>query len=437
MTSTTSTSKLDLPVPRAGVYVVELESRDKLGRAQVVKVDLYVGGAEPVAWQKPQAGVFGVVPDRSGYDPGQTASLVLQSPFQKADALVIVEAPEGNRYQWLKVSGGTATYRLPIEKTWVPRVPVHVVLMRGRTPDSGPIGRSATDLGKPATVANTTYVNVNPVENTVVVKVENPARATPGQTVPVTVKLATPGGKPVAGEVTLWLVDQAVLTLAKEQRLDPLPDFITAVRSFLTLRDTRNLAFGRIPFAEMPGGDGAAEEENPIERATVRKNFESVPYYEAALQVDSSGAATVRVKLPDDLTVFKIRAKAAAGPDRFGVGTSEIAVRLPVLVQPALPRFVRPGDTFEAAGVARVVEGAGGAGTVGIQAEGLTIEAETRPVTLDPNKATNVGFRATVPTPAWTNGRPERDSVVVRMGVSRAADGAKDAFEVTLPIRPD
>ena len=49
------------------------------------------------------------------------------------------------------------------------------------------------------------------------------------------------------------------------------------------------------------------------------------------------------MELPDNLTVFKLRAKAASGPDRFGVGVSQIAVRLPVIVQPALPRFVRPG----------------------------------------------------------------------------------------------
>jgi uncharacterized protein YfaS (alpha-2-macroglobulin family) len=430
-------TRLALPIVKAGVYVVELESRDKLGRAQVVKVDLYAGGADAVAWQKPQAGVFGVVPDRKTYDPGQTAALVLQSPFQKADALIVVEAPEGNRYQWVSVNNGAATFKLPIEGTWAPRVPVHTILMRGRTPDSGPVGASTSDLGKPATLANTTWLVVNPVSNQVVVKLENPARATPGEEIPVTVRLTTPQGAPVGGEVALWLVDQAVLSLGREQRLDPLPDFITAVRSFLFFRDTRNLAFGRIPFAAIPGGDGGGEEEAE-EQVTVRKNFQPVPYYQPALQVPSSGVLTVKVKLPDDLTVFKIRAKAAAGPDRFGVGTSELAVRLPVLVQPALPRFVRPGDRFQAAAVARVVEGAGGAGTVTVRAEGLTLATEKKSITLDEKLAVTAAVEAQVPTPAvGADGTPARTDVTVRMFVARAADGAKDAVEVTLPIRPD
>ena len=37
----------------------------------------------------------------------------------------------------------------------------------------------------------------------------------PGRTVDVTITLKDPSGRPLAGEVTLWLVDQAVLALGK------------------------------------------------------------------------------------------------------------------------------------------------------------------------------------------------------------------------------
>lgn len=89
----------------AGVYVVELTGRDKLGRVQTLSADLYAGGAGPVAWQRPKEGLFTVVPDKKGYAPGETAKLVLESPFQTARALVVVEEPTGNVYRWLDVSG--------------------------------------------------------------------------------------------------------------------------------------------------------------------------------------------------------------------------------------------------------------------------------------------------------------------------------------------
>lgn len=438
--TTAEPTKLTLPIDRAGVWVVEVEGHDKLGRLQRVAVDLYAGGGEPVAWQKPAAGVFTVQSDRERYAPGQSATLVLQSPFQQARALVVVEAPEGNEYRWIDVRGGTATYTLPIRSTWAPRVPVHVVLMRGRVEDGGPTGASATDQGKPTTLASTAWLAVEPVDNQVKVTVESPARAKPGETVPVTIRLRKPDGKPLAGEVALWLVDAAVLALGTEQRLDPLPDYVTPVRSHLWVRDTRGLGFGRVPFAELPGGDGGeAEEEEPLEKATVRRDLKAVPYYAPALKVGPDGVLTVKVKLPDNLTTFKIRAKAASGPDRFGAGTGEIAVRLPVLVQAALPRFVRPGDTFSVGALARVVEGEGGPGAMSVEAKGLALEGGgKRDVTLSKATPTPLRVPATVPTPErGPDGKPTRESVTVKLAVARKSDGAADAFEATLPIRDD
>ncbi|MBT3223009.1 MAG: alpha-2-macroglobulin, partial [Proteobacteria bacterium] len=249
-----------LPIEKAGVYLVEVEGHDKLGRATVVSVDLYAGGDEALAWSKPKAGVFEVTPDHTLYEPGDKATVLIKSPYQQARALVIVEEPSKNRYEWVDVRGGKATLSLDIEDSWVPRIPVHVVLMRGRTGSEGPTSKTALDLGKPTTVASTSWLQVAPVENTLQVNLKVPEKAQPGDTIDVAIDLRDNHGEPVSGEVTLWLVDQAVLALGKEQRLDPLPDFITDRRSYVSVHDTRNSSFGRLPFSVMPGGDGEEEE---------------------------------------------------------------------------------------------------------------------------------------------------------------------------------
>jgi uncharacterized protein YfaS (alpha-2-macroglobulin family) len=345
-----------LAIDRAGVYVVEAEGRDSLGRSQVVSVDLYAGGDEPVTWAKPVTRVFSVATDKPRYDPGATASLVLQSPFQTARALAVIEKPEGNEYRWIDVAGGAATLALPIQGHWAPRLPVHFVLMRGRVPGTAPQPGNNTDLGKPATMAATAWLDVNPVAHQLRVELGYPESARPGQTIEVTISLKDPSGKPLAGEATLWLVDEAVLALGKEQRLNPVPDFVTPVRSHLSVHDTRNSAFGQLPLVESPGGD-QGEEPGLLERTTVRRNFKSVPFYAPAIAIGPDGVARVTVKLSDDLTVFKLRAKAVSGAERLGFGTGQLPVRLPVIVQPALPRFVRPGDQFMAAAIGRIVEG--------------------------------------------------------------------------------
>lgn len=443
--SGTQPKKVELALPRAGVYLVELESRDSLGRAQVVTVDLYAGGDEPVTWTKPQGQVFQVATDKAEYVPGDVATLVLKSPFQKGQALAIVEAPDGNRYDWVEVKNGAATFKLPLSGNYTPRVPVHFVLQRGRVQGSAPVPGSETDFGKPQTLASTTWLEVKPVDNRVEVKLEHPERAQPGDTVKLTVKLTTPQGKPVSGEVALWLVDQAVLALGTEQRLDPLPDFITGVQSRLTVRDTRGFVIGWLPLTENPGGDGAEAEESKssqeslLDKVTIRKKFVSVPYWEPALRVPSSGVLTVSVQLPDNLTNFKVRAKAASGNGRFGFGTGTIAVRLPLIVQPALPRFVRPGDRFAAAAIGRVVEGPGGAGRVEFALEGMKPSGDVKQsVTWTPDKPSRLEVPVEVLTPPYTaDGRLSKEEVVFRAAVERTSDKARDAVEIRLPLRED
>lgn len=433
--------RVDLPLDGAGVYVVELEAQDKLGRAQAVAVDLYAGGDEPVTWARPASDVFKVMPDKTSYVPGDTAHLIMESPFQQAQGLAIVEAPEGNRYQWFTVKNGAATVDVPILKNFVPKLPVHFVLMRGRVPGAPVQPGAKLDLAKPATVAATSWLTVEPVEHQVTVVLENPARARPGETVNVKISLTDRAKKPAVGEATLWLVDQAVLALGKEQRLDPIPDFITSVHSRVGIQDTRNWTLGVLPWNEQPGGDKASKEadESLLDKVTVRREFKSVPYFNPGIEVGRSGTATVSVKLPDNLTNFKLRAKVASGPDRFGVGVGQVSVRMPVIVQPALPRFVRPGDQFTATAIGRVVEGEGGAASAELRVKGLQLTGESRrSMQLKANEPQRIEYQVTVPTPAVSpQGNVAYDKVGFTFGLERSSDKARDAFDVQLPVRAD
>jgi uncharacterized protein YfaS (alpha-2-macroglobulin family) len=431
-----------LSLPGAGVYVIEIESFDRLGRAQRVAVDFFAAGDEPVTWSRTPGEVFRITPDKSRYEPGENARLVLESPFQQARALLIVEAPQGNQYQWLAVEKGAAEVVIPIHKTYTPQLPVHVLLMRGRVPGAQPAGGNAKiDLGKPATLAASVRLDVEPVEHQLNVTLHAPERAQPGERVRIQLDVKDRQGRPQPGEATLWLVDQAVLALGKEQRLDLLPDFISPVESAVALRDTRNGSWGWLPVDELEGGDqaSAAAGLSLLDRATVRKNFQSVPFFDPVVLINAAGRAEVELVLPDNLTNFKIRAKVVSGDDLFGVATGALAVRLPVIVQPALPRFVRPTDEFTATAIARVVEGEGGAMQAQFSAQGLlTDDPLQRDYVAAANQPLRAEFAVRVPAPRYDEtGEPERDDVTIKVAVQRQSDQARDAFEVSLPIRPD
>jgi uncharacterized protein YfaS (alpha-2-macroglobulin family) len=317
--------KLHFAASEAGVYVVELEATDKAGRTQKVREDLFMAGDTPVTWSRPPAQNVTITIDRDKYDPGQTASLIIQSPFQTARALIITEQPEGHfTYDWVEITHGFGRTTVPIRKEQMPRLAVHALLMRGRLPGTPGPG-APFDLGKPVTLARTKFIDVNPVENEVNVAFEAPAEARPAQMIDLVVHLADAHGNPLAGEATVWLVDQAVLSLAKEQKLDPLPTFIVDRPSRMTAYDTRNMAFGILPLSENPGG--AENGEGGMANISVRKNFTPVPFYAPRVKFGSDGIARLHVQLPDSLTVFVLRAKAVSRPDRFGFGTGDLRVK--------------------------------------------------------------------------------------------------------------
>jgi alpha-2-macroglobulin len=422
---------VSFPIAEAGVYVVELTGKDRLGRVQTLSADLYAGGPGPVAWQKPREGVFTVVPEKKSYAPGDTARLVVESPYQQARALVIVEEPGGNTYRVAEVEGGKAVLEVPIQPRHVPNLPVHVVLMRGRLGE----GKDDDSRYRPQTVAASLDLEVEPVRNRVTVKVDHPASARPGTKVELVVTLADEAGKPLGGEVALWLVDEAVLSLAKEASLDPLSRFIERNARGTSVRDTRNLVVGRLLEEEEPGGDGSEEGEVggiPGASRTVRKNFQTVPYWAARLVVPASGKLVVPVTLSDDLTDFRVRAVAASGLARFGVHQSTLHVRLPVLVQPQLPRLVREGDSFWPGAVARMIEGQDGPATVDVELAGPVDATRTElPVKL----SREAPVSALAPARITAVGGPAE--LTVKVGVTRRSDGAGDAFEVKLPVLPD
>jgi uncharacterized protein YfaS (alpha-2-macroglobulin family) len=285
-------------------------------------------------------------------------------------------------------------------------------------------------------MASTTWVKVLPKANQARLSLVHDDKTLPGKTLRVSLDLKDPDGNPLDGLVVLWLVDRAVLSLGEERFLDPLDTFIDETRSALRFRETRNLVVGNLPIEENPGGGGAKEmmarEMGILDKATVRKNFQTVPYFNAAVRV-VRGSAVVEVPMPDNLTEFALRAVAVSGFSRFATAKSVVAVRLPVIVQSAMPRFVRPGDVFKAGAIGRVVEGSGGAGSVQIRTKGLSIEGGTElseSVELKLDTAHRFYYTFQVP-----QNLEEGSEALVTMGVERRSDGALDAFEIPLPVR--
>ncbi|MBD3316988.1 MAG: hypothetical protein GF344_14460, partial [Chitinivibrionales bacterium] len=240
-----------------GVYILDITSNDKLGRRQTLRVDLFLAGEKAVVWKKAEQKVFETVPDKGSYIAGETAEILLKSPFQNATVLACREEPDGAVvYDRVQISKGHGNYSFTVRKEMIPKIPVSFVLMRPRIANAKRVSKaSVIDPGKPKTVANTTWITVKPDANIIDIELDHERTANPGSSLPVTITLKDWKGNPVGGEVALWLVDKAVLSLGEEGSINPLPHFMPSVNSYLSIRDSRNLSVGKLADFENSGGD--------------------------------------------------------------------------------------------------------------------------------------------------------------------------------------
>src|SRR6185295_5623209 len=79
----------------------------------------------------------------------------------------------------------------------------------------------------------------------------------------------------------------------------------------------------------------------------LRENFNALAVFAPSVRTDVNGRARVQVKLPDNLTRYRVMAVAVAGGTQFGLDESTIVARLPLMARPSAPRFLNFGDRFE------------------------------------------------------------------------------------------
>src|SRR5207247_1249731 len=187
--------------------------------------------------------------------------------------------------------------------------------------------------------------------------------------------------------------------------------------------------------------------EPPI---ALRQNFNALAAFAPSVRTDASGHAQVQVKLPDNLTRYRVMAVAVAGGKQFGSGESAITARLPLMARPSAPRFLNFGDRFELPIVVQNQTDATMTVDLAVRASNALLSepaavaggsSAVEPVASAINRplpqAVLTGRRVTVPT----NDRVEVriPAAAVRAGTARFQIGAvsgrwSDAAEVELPV---
>lgn len=441
-------------VPREpGLYVAEASTEDGEGRLQKTRSSFYVIGSGWVSWQRNDTDRIDLVADKETYEPGETARILVKSPYPEVEALLTVEREGVMSSRKVRLSGSAQTLEIPIEETMIPNVFVSVLMQKGRSGEEGL--EAGDDPGRPEVRVGFVQVKVEKKSKRLTVAVSpDGARKRPGEKVKVDLQVSDHLGRGTKAEVAVWAVDEGVLRLTGYRIPDPL-EAVHPLRglSVRTVEPLIHLVRRRL-YADKgnPSGGGGGDGSG----AGIRSNFRTTILFLPEVVTDDRGRARVEMELPDNLTTFRIMAMAVTKGDRFGTGQSEVEVAKPLLALPATPRIARVGDVFEA-GVVIHAPGLPAADVVvRAEAEGLHLEGQPeRRIAVGAGAPVEVRFpfRATAPGDAhlrfFVEGGGERDGVSHRLpillpvsleAVAVHGETVGEASEAILPpegLRPD
>ncbi|NJL94283.1 MAG: hypothetical protein HC915_11445, partial [Anaerolineae bacterium] len=365
--------------PLGGVYRVYATTRDDLGNPVRTSTYLWVTGENYVSWRQQNANTFDLITDADEYRVGDTAEILIASPFQgETTALITIERNGVLSYDVMRMEKNSAVYRLPITDDFAPNVFVSVMLVKG-VDEFNPFAEFRMGLTQLAVDTQQLALNVEVTPN---VDVAAGEFAGPGNEVTYTVRTTDWQGEPVSAEVGISVTDLAVLTIAPPNSGSLMEYFYSqrgiSVRTSTPLTVSVDKATQTI-IDTVKGGGGGGGEQGIFD---IREEFVDTPGWEPSLVTDENGLGTFALTLPDNLTTWRLDARAvtATTPLLVGQTTTDLLSTLPLLIRPVTPRFLIVGDVVEFGAVVNNNTGSPQSVAVSLQGTGFELDPST-PIT--------------------------------------------------------
>jgi alpha-2-macroglobulin len=415
---------LHIPLPQGGEYRLVATAGDKEGHTTLTRVMFYAIGAGYTSWERYDHNRIDLIPEKKTYRPGETARIMIKSPWEKATALVTTEREGVRTSKQFQLTSTQQTITVPITEGDIPNLFVSVLLLKGRTKEA--VTEDASDPGKPSFRLGYTEVTVIDASKRLDVKVKaNRDEYRPASKATIDVDVKDAAGKAAQSEVTLWAVDYGVLSLTAYQTPDVLESIYLRKALQVVTDDSRQRIVSRrvlTPKGADEGGGGGRESSV----SSMRKDFRVLAFWVGSTITDANGHARTSITLPESLTTYRIMAVAGDRGSRFGWGQNEIKINKPLMVMAAFPRFMSVGDKAYFGGTVNSQKVSGTA-TVTIKSldpSVLDFTEQKSTVEVKPNSAKEVRFNAVAKSIGTA-----RVQMTARLGRE------SDAFEDVIPVR--
>ncbi|UOQ55022.1 alpha-2-macroglobulin [Hymenobacter cellulosivorans] len=317
---------LDFTPASSGEYEVRIS---RPGAATSVTSHLYAygyGDTQSNSFEVNNEGEVTIEADKEKYQPGETAKLLLKTPFA-GRVLITVERDKVLDHFYVNTDEKSARVSIPIHGNHVPNIYVTATAIR-----------EITDNRLPLTVAR----------GFVPLTVEKP-----GAKLPVTLTVAEQSRSQTwqtleastapGAAVTFAVVDEGILQMKDYRTPDP-------YGYFYQKRALEVNAYDVYPFllpelgTSSSGGDGAdlSRRTTPVPSRRVKL----LAKWSGVLRADANGKVRYKLRIPQFSGAVRVMAVAYKG-DAFGSAEQTMRIADPVVISTSLPRFLSPGDTID------------------------------------------------------------------------------------------
>lgn len=350
MQSQTGAFRHTVQLPGEGLYKLRISLATPEGRGVAAAQQQWLTGPESSPAERPNTYWINLDAEQERYSSGDTARVVIPTPAGGAEALVTLMSGEILRARRVSLKG-TPRVEVPLGELAPPDAVIAATLVGpDKVPQQPGTGPRRTF---PYHAKGNAWLSIDSAPWRAQVKVTpSTTSLAPGDTLEVSLSLADATGRPLAGEIALAVVDEAVLSLVDAAPLDPVGALFRP-RGADTVDDDLRTELRLSPTTgrgkESPGGGGASRSAG----LPTRSSFRATAYWNPSIAVGADGQARVRIPMPDDLTRYRLRAVASTVAETFGFAEASVTVTKPLEVEGAAPRFLRVGDRWRLGAVVR------------------------------------------------------------------------------------
>lgn len=348
---------------REGNYYLTLTAKDSRGRVVSARHSVYVAGYSYQSFYNYSS--LTIVPNKDQYDIGDTAVMMIQSPYPSGYAIVSCESERLLSYKVVKMNGSVAVLDCPLTEAYAPNFYYTVTVVRQNQMNT-----------------QTKPIIVLPRKRFLTVAIKpNKASYRPGETAMFDLTVTDGHKNPVACDLSFSLVDASLYYIQEEFAKDPREFFYGKTQLRVSTGNSFHVYFhGKRRSAQAALGaaapsasadkemrsesmsksasekskkdsgdrdDAAGNEKEP----EVRGYFPDTAFWAHSIRTGDDGKATITVKMPDTLTAWRATVRAVSLATGVGSERGETVTFKNLLCRLELPRFITQDDVLTISGI--------------------------------------------------------------------------------------